>query len=109
MKGGGINSAGNMNILNSTISGNISEYGLAGGLVLSGTKSVTVNNSTVVFNTNINNSLGTGGVYIDPAVTFSIQNTIIARNINWDTNSRDCYGTIIANDYNLVRISLPAV
>jgi CSLREA domain-containing protein len=103
LNGGGINSTGNMNILNSTISGNLSEYGLAGGLALSGTKTVTMNNSTVVFNTNYNNSLGTGGVYIDPAVTFSIQNTIIARNSNWDTNSRDCYGTIIADDYNLVQ------
>jgi CSLREA domain-containing protein len=101
--GGGIDSAGNMNILNSTISGNLSEYGLAGGLSLSGTKTVTMNNSTVAFNTNTNNSFGTGGVYIDPAVTFSIQNTIIARNSNWETNSRDCYGTIIANDYNLVQ------
>ncbi len=100
--GSGIDSFGNLSINNSTISGNISTSGLAGGIIVSGPVTVSMNNSTVAFNQTSHNP-GTGGIYVDPNATFTILNTILANNHNLTTFSQDCTGTLVANDYNLVK------
>ena len=99
---GGIDSYGTLDINNSTISGNKSTMGLAGGILEANGFTGNMNNSTVAFN-ETSYFGGTGGIYVDPGATFTILNSIIAKNHNLATYSQDCKGTLVANDYNLVQ------
>ena len=100
--GSGIDSQSNLIINNSTISSNKSTTGLAGGILAAGSIIVSMNNSTVAFN-QTSSTGGTGGIWVDPNATATILNTILARNHNLVTYSQDCLGTLVANDYNLVK------
>ncbi|MBI3823925.1 MAG: right-handed parallel beta-helix repeat-containing protein [Planctomycetes bacterium] len=71
--GGGIFVRGNLNMVNSTVSGNSTTGGGGGGLVIQGSNNF-ITNSTIT-----NNSAGfSGGMHIDSNV--SLKNTIVAGN-----------------------------
>jgi CSLREA domain-containing protein len=102
--GGGIyNSNGSLNLVNSTLSGNMAD-GYGGGLYNSG--GVSLHNVTITENIadNDENNSGTGGGVYN-TYTVSLQNTILARNYNAEvvgTSVDNCYGSQISSEgYNL--------
>lgn len=91
---------------NVTISGNLS-YSLNGGLELTSTNGVlTLNNTTIAYNTGdaMNQFPGknAGGLYVDSS-TVNVRNSIIARNsIGTREAGADCHGAITSQGYNLI-------
>jgi hypothetical protein len=105
--GSGIHNFGTLTLNNSTVSGNIAAIAIhdhSGG-------TTTLNNSTVSGNMFggiskssgalfLNNTTITDnnfGISLDIAASATLQNSIIAKNINLD-----CFGTIISSGYNLI-------
>jgi len=104
--GGGITNMDSMEVTNSTISGNTASSN-GGGIYNSGTTSV--NNSTIVNNMASSGGFSGdgGGVYADPASTFTFKNTILFNNHHRRLLSiidDDCYGTLTTAHYNLVGV-----
>jgi CSLREA domain-containing protein len=109
--GGGIyfsDNGGNQNLSNATIAGN---KALAnGGGVYTGQGTTSLNNVTVnrnVADADSNGGGDGGGVYrIDPA-TATVENTIIAGNLDMGTQANDCSGggSITSAGHNLVGIN----
>jgi CSLREA domain-containing protein len=100
--GGGIYSDGTTTITNSTISNN--DAGLYGGGVLSNDET-TIAHSTITANRadSDGNNTGDGGGVFRQALTLSLQNSILAGNLDGPTSTHpDCSGEITSNDYNLI-------
>lgn len=102
--GGGIHSQnGNVNLINSTISGNVAT-GSGGGIYASGG---TITNSTITNNTAGAEGFGNGGG-IYSAASIAIQNSIIAGNVDDNavpSDHPDVSGTFVDNGNNLIGIS----
>src|SRR5581483_10083502 len=95
--GGAIyNGSSTINLINSTISGNSADQGggiwNSRGAFYQGI--VKLFNVTVAYN---NASSLAGGVYNDPGGSLSSANSLIAN------NSRDCWGALTSQDYNLIQ------
>ncbi len=93
-QGGGIFSTCNLNLNNSTLSGNSAASGGGGGLYQTGQAA-----ATVFFVTIANNSAGFGaGVYNDNAggSTLTLQTTLLVNN-----KTGNCDGVVASNGYNL--------
>lgn len=92
---------------NVTISGNSPDYIYTGGLLIGNTpNTVTINNSTIAYNTGsrLDNQPNSqvGGLYVSQA-TVNLRNSIIARNsVGARTNGADCRGAIVSQGYNLI-------
>ena len=107
--GGGLSVYGNVNLVNSTVSGNASRAYGGGAYFFSG--NVTVASSTIVFNEAFHGNIGKtdigAGIYIDGG-TDSIVNSVIAYNFGGfddPSNQRDCLlvsGTL-SESYNIVQ------
>lgn len=97
--GGGIFVLGSgINVINTTVSGNVAA-GRGGGIAMAqgtctGFCEVGLYNATVANNAAASAS---DGVYVAPGVQLRIQNSIIANN-----NDADCEGTILSGGYNLI-------
>jgi len=116
-KGGGIylgpslgEGPSNINVLNSTLSGNQATDSGGGLFAQQGT--VRLNNATIANNTSDsdNSAGGDGGGYAGGTATFIIQNTLIATNLDATTpnavsDAPDCSpdsAFVLNNDYNLI-------
>lgn len=103
--GGGIYNSETAIFINSTISGN-SAKGNGGGI--SNTSTVKLHNVTIANNTADSDAdaLGDGGgVYVSPAGTLNLGNSIIAGNFDNSTiiRNHDCSGNLTSLGYNLIQ------
>jgi CSLREA domain-containing protein len=96
--GGGIAGVGTINIINSTITGNSAAFG--GGIITfsSVATTLTIRNSTISNNSAQNFGGGIAHQYSTPAI---LRNTIVAGNTS-GTNSPNLGGTYTSEGYNLV-------
>lgn len=95
--GGGIcNHSGTITLLNSTLSGNVANYGSGGGIYNNYGGAITLNNSTV----NGNSANTGGGVYNEDSSgygsTVQVTASILANN-----SGENCSGAIISAGYNI--------
>ncbi|HEY7159867.1 MAG TPA: choice-of-anchor Q domain-containing protein [Acidobacteriota bacterium] len=90
---GGIANLGSLNIRNCTVSGNFSSAAVGG--IDSALGTATLNNVTITGNS------GTTSGGLDSQVGVSLENTILALNLN-NGQPSDCSGTITSNGHNLV-------
>jgi len=96
--GGMFINRGTMAAVNTTISNNTSFY--AGGGIITGGSSVSVNNSTIAFN--VAGSPNAGGYGAGFSGLLAASNTILSNNTVLGSPS-DCNGTINSGGYNLVQ------
>ncbi|MCB9134945.1 MAG: CSLREA domain-containing protein [Anaerolineales bacterium] len=102
--GGGINSSGSLTIVNSTISGNTAAFH-GGGIFSGGTLdlyNVTIANNTA--GTSGTSGYG-GGLYTFPGDMTTMQNSILADNVNLVDGSKDCSGELTSGGYNLIEVT----
>lgn len=95
--GGGIYSLGTLNINNSTLSANSADFG---GAIYLQSGIASLNNATITNNDSPDN-WGAGGIFVDPAATASIRNSIVAKNTG--ANKADCNGDITSLGYNIIK------
>lgn len=105
--GGGLYSAGNLTLLNSTISGNRAASG--GGIfdeLLAQNQSALIQNSTITLNEAVSDVVGGGGIlqFRSTANTFLVHNSIIAGNMALELpNTADCASNLgLDGEFNLV-------
>ncbi|AFY68479.1 polymorphic outer membrane protein [Thalassoporum mexicanum PCC 7367] len=108
--GGGIyfDDGNTATIVQSTISGN-SALQMGGGIYIedADNNDITVSHSTIAFNTA---TTGGGGIFIDPGnATLTIDNTIVAANVDPATPDIDNGGTIVTNGFNIIGDNTGAV
>lgn len=90
-------SLSNNSINNSTISNNGSSQTVSGGGIYLTTSNLTINNSTITYNTAVTG----GGVFIDSGVSLVLNNTLVAKN-SATTNS-DVSGNVTNSFYSLIQ------
>ncbi|MGD8472960.1 MAG: choice-of-anchor Q domain-containing protein [Anaerolineae bacterium] len=101
--GGGIYNGAEVALTNSTLSGNRA-YVNGGGIYNSW--EATLTHVTITDNTADldNDGLGNGGGFINDVGTFTMVNTIVARNVDKGGENPDCRGDFTSQDYNLLGI-----
>ncbi|HLM62264.1 MAG TPA: choice-of-anchor Q domain-containing protein, partial [Pyrinomonadaceae bacterium] len=107
--GGGILNVGTLNLISSTVSGNVNNgsdgHGRGGGIYTQGT--VNIRNSTITDNASPNGDDGTG-IYNDAAAPITISGSIIAANRNSADQADVAFDTVYTGDsyvsegYNLI-------
>jgi CSLREA domain-containing protein len=102
--GGGIAASANLDVIDSTITGNYRDKA-GGGIYFTGHQ-LRAYNATIAGNTCAIGYTG-GGIYVDPAASASIANTILAYNQHFTSGHGsapdDCSGVVESLDYNLIQ------
>jgi CSLREA domain-containing protein len=101
----GAGSAATTTIDSSTISGNTADLNAGGIGQQSASSTMTLNNVTVgenIADADGNSTGFGGGLAHDSLGTFTVRNSIIARNVNTLPGAPDCVGTITSATYNLI-------
>jgi len=91
-------------ITNTTFSGNLANVN-GGGIAITSTSTVNLNNVTIALNIADNNSDGAGdggGIFIDGSSTVNLKNAIIASNSDKGNQAPNCSGTLSSLNYNLL-------
>ncbi len=104
-EGGGIYLEGTIDMVNSTVWGNVAELIGGGGLYADEDAVGTVSNSTFYQNS-VNSGRG-GGVYVDSEPFISVdhpvfENTIIAGSSSSTATEKDCFGAALSAGHNLL-------
>ncbi len=103
-------SADVLRLTNSTVSGNESDLS-GGGLYINGGV-VRISSATIVSNTAAadgNNTSDGGGIFVAPASTVNLQNTILAHNTDASSGfapiiQGNCRGALVSGGYNLIAL-----
>ncbi len=107
LNGGAVAVLGNLDVNNSTFSGNRADESGGGLYANSMTDVIALNNATIAYNVadDDNNGSGNGGGFaLDNGASLSVGNSIIANNVDKGSESPDCANpnTHVSNGYNLV-------
>jgi fibronectin-binding autotransporter adhesin len=105
VSGGGIYNAGMLTITNTTISGNTARND-GGGIVNSGTGTMSLNNITIAHNTadsDTNGSGDGGGLASQPGGAVDFRNTLLAGNTDSGGQAPECSGTLTSQGHNLIQ------